>query len=98
MHCFHTPHPTLTRGVSLGLGLPMLPLDFQAGKANADDSYMVTFPYPYMNGKLHLGHVFTLLKASATPLNVQLYQTCHPSVSHDSCCMTTKGQTAAVAP
>ena len=24
--------------------------------------YMVTFPYPYMNGKLHLGHAFTMSK------------------------------------
>ena len=24
--------------------------------------YMVTFPYPYMNGKLHLGHTFTISK------------------------------------
>ncbi|VDL82453.1 unnamed protein product [Nippostrongylus brasiliensis] len=33
---------------------------------DADDKsspkYMVTFPYPYMNGRLHLGHVFTLSK------------------------------------
>ena len=25
--------------------------------------FFVTFPYPYMNGKLHLGHAFTLSKA-----------------------------------
>jgi leucyl-tRNA synthetase len=24
--------------------------------------FMATFPYPYMNGKLHLGHAFTMLK------------------------------------
>jgi leucyl-tRNA synthetase len=25
--------------------------------------YMVTFPYPYMNGFLHLGHAFSMSKA-----------------------------------
>jgi leucyl-tRNA synthetase len=25
--------------------------------------FMVTFPYPYMNGKLHIGHAFSLTKA-----------------------------------
>jgi leucyl-tRNA synthetase len=25
--------------------------------------YFVTFPYPYMNGQLHLGHLFTISKA-----------------------------------
>ncbi len=26
------------------------------------DTYMATFPYPYMNGYLHLGHGFTMAK------------------------------------
>lgn len=25
--------------------------------------FMVTFPYPYMNGRIHLGHAFSMLKA-----------------------------------
>lgn len=28
----------------------------------AKPKFMATFPYPYMNGKLHLGHAFTMLK------------------------------------
>ena len=27
------------------------------------EKWLVTFPYPYMNGKLHLGHAFSLTKA-----------------------------------
>eukprot|EP01061_Rhynchopus_euleeides_P030353 TRINITY_DN50446_c0_g1_i1.p1 TRINITY_DN50446_c0_g1~~TRINITY_DN50446_c0_g1_i1.p1 ORF type:complete len:1253 (+),score=621.41 TRINITY_DN50446_c0_g1_i1:62-3820(+) len=27
------------------------------------EKFMATFPYPYMNGKLHLGHAFSMLKA-----------------------------------
>lgn len=29
---------------------------------SADSKYFATFPYPYMNGALHLGHAFTLAK------------------------------------
>ena len=28
-----------------------------------DDKFIVTFPYPYSNGHLHLGHAFSLTKA-----------------------------------
>jgi len=31
-------------------------------KANKEDTYVVTFPFPYMNGRLHLGHTFTISK------------------------------------
>jgi len=30
--------------------------------SSADDKFFATFPYPYMNGVLHLGHAFTLSK------------------------------------
>merc|ERR1719230_1432262 len=38
---------------------------FEADASSAKDceKFMATFPYPYMNGLLHIGHAFTLTKA-----------------------------------
>ena len=32
-------------------------------KTKNDKKFFITFPYPYMNGKLHLGHAFSMSKA-----------------------------------
>lgn len=31
-------------------------------KSSPDEKFLATFPYPYMNGRLHLGHAFSLSK------------------------------------
>ena len=44
-------------------------LDNKVYEANVDQSrpkYFLNFPYPYMNGRLHLGHAFSFTKAEFT--------------------------------
>ena len=36
---------------------------FEANPKPGEESFMVTFPYPYSNGHLHIGHAFSLTKA-----------------------------------
>jgi isoleucyl-tRNA synthetase len=36
---------------------------FEANPLEGEESFMVTFPYPYSNGHLHIGHAFSLTKA-----------------------------------
>ena len=36
----------------------MFEVDAPADNAEAEESYFVNFPYPYMNGTMHLGHCF----------------------------------------
>ena len=36
---------------------------FEANPVEGEESFMVTFPYPYSNGHLHIGHGFSLTKA-----------------------------------
>lgn len=35
---------------------------FESEPDPSKPKYMVTFPYPYMNGYMHVGHLFTLTK------------------------------------
>eukprot|EP01138_Halocafeteria_seosinensis_P009641 gb/GECG01009852.1/.p1 GENE.gb/GECG01009852.1/~~gb/GECG01009852.1/.p1 ORF type:complete len:1126 (+),score=150.26 gb/GECG01009852.1/:1-3378(+) len=37
--------------------------DAPEGESENPPKFLVTFPYPYMNGKLHLGHAFSMTKA-----------------------------------
>lgn len=36
---------------------------YNAESGEKDEKFIVTFPYPYSNGHLHLGHAFSLTKA-----------------------------------
>ena len=37
--------------------------------ADPASKFMVTFPFPYMNGLLHLGHTFTITRVSERSSN-----------------------------
>lgn len=39
------------------------PYDIEADPSCSAETFYVTFPIPYMNGRLHLGHAFSLTKA-----------------------------------
>jgi leucyl-tRNA synthetase len=36
---------------------------FESNANDNDKKFMATFPFPYVNGRLHLGHVYSMLKA-----------------------------------
>ena len=36
---------------------------FESNASDDQDKFLVTFPYPYSNGHLHIGHAFSLTKA-----------------------------------
>ena len=42
---------------------PSLLTEKAPSRGDDDESFLVTFPYPYMNGVLHIGHAFSFSKA-----------------------------------
>jgi len=42
-------------------------------KNSVDEKFFATFPYPYMNGRLHLGHTFSLSKCEVYIQNFYIF-------------------------
>ena len=57
---------------------------FEAKYDENKKKYFLTFPYPYMNGTLHLGHAYTLIKADllARYMRLQGYNVLFPFAFH----------------
>lgn len=61
-----------------------------AGQQASEGKFFGNFPYPYMNGLLHLGHAFSLSKVhSCTLQRFFLTATCSLYMLAISCCKLT---------